>query len=74
MDRAPELLIIGVNLQSLGSIHFLEGGGGWAGGIPTSMHVKSPSPPFIFLLKSVTLSWEAVKFIETHLSVVSNLC
>ena len=38
-----------------------------------SMNVKSPSPPFIFLFKNVTLPREAVKFIETHLFVVSNL-
>ena len=38
-----------------------------------SMNVKSPSPPFIFLLKNVTLPWKAVKFIETHLFVVSYL-
>ena len=38
-----------------------------------SMNIKSPSPPFIFLLKNVTLPWEAEKFIETHLFVVSNL-
>ena len=39
------------NLQfsDLGSIHFLEGG--WAGGIPMSMNVKTPSPPFIFFVK-----------------------
>ena len=55
----------------LGSIHFLEGG--WAGGIPMSMNVKSPSPPFIFLLKNVTLPREAVKFIVTHLFGVPNL-
>ena len=30
-------------------IHFLEGG--WAGGIPMSINAKSPSPPFIFLVK-----------------------
>jgi len=34
-----------------GSIHFLEGGYWWAGGIPMSMNVKSPSPPFIFFVK-----------------------
>ena len=39
-----------------------------------SMNVKSPSPRFIFLLKNVTFPREAVKFIETHLFVVSNLC
>ena len=26
--------------------------GGWAGGIPMSMNVKSPSPPFIFFVKN----------------------
>ena len=53
---------------------FFRRGGGWAGGIPMSMNVKCPSPPFKFLLKNVTLPREAVKFIETHLFVVSNLC
>ena len=55
---------------ALGSIHFLEGG--WAGGIPMSMNVKSPSPPFIFLLKNVTLPQEAVKFIVTHPFLLTN--
>ena len=41
-----------------------------------SMNVKSPGLPFIFGVKkiNVTLPQEAVKFIVTHLFVVSNLC
>jgi len=31
------------------------------------MNVKSPGPPFIPFVKNVTLPWEAVKFIVTHL-------
>ena len=51
------------------------GGGGWVGqGIPMSMNVKSPSPPFIFFVKKCDPPREAVKFIVTHLFVVSNLC
>ena len=48
--------------------------GGGAGGIPMSMNLKSPSPPFIFLLKNATLPQEAVKFIVTHVFAVPNLC
>ena len=39
-----------------------------------SMNVKSPGPPFIFGVKKGDLPREAVKFIVTHLFVVSNLC
>ena len=39
-----------------------------------SLKVKSPGPPLYLVLKNVTLPWEAVKFIVTHLFVVSNLC
>ena len=41
-----------------------------------SVNVKSPSLslPLYFVLKNVTLPQEAVKFIVTHLFVVSNLC
>jgi len=56
----------------LRSLHFLEGG--WARGIPMSMNVKSPGPPFIFVVKKCDPPQEAVKFIVTHLFVVSNFC
>ena len=39
-----------------------------------SMNVKSLGPPFIFGVKNVTLPQKAVKFIVTHLFVVSNFC
>ena len=39
-----------------------------------SMNVKSPGPPFIFGVKKCDPPQEAVKFIVTHLFVVSNFC
>ena len=65
-----------VSCYILGSIHFLEGrggGGGWAGGIPMSMNVKSPSPPFIFFVKKCDPPREAVKFIVTHPFLLTNM-
>jgi len=37
------------------------------------MNVKSPSPPFIFFVKNVTLPQEAVKFIVTHPLLLTNM-
>ena len=49
-----DLYITSKTSSDLGSSHFLEAGR-WAGEIPMSMNVKSPSPPFyIFWLKNVT--------------------
>ena len=39
-----------------------------------SMNVKSPGPLFVFFVKKCDPPHEAVKFIVTHLFVVSNLC
>ena len=47
--------------------------GGWARGIPMSMNVKSPSPPFIFFVKKCDPPREAVKFIVTHPFLLTNM-